>query len=359
MSLEGYPQAKDLSALSTGKNAPVHYTPSAATQPSAAESRRMETQSSVASARSLAALEPEPSLMFKLGGAVSGIANTTGKILGGTAGLALNAVTGGGAGQIASGISDIASGNIKSGMSSISQGLAGVAGVPSDPASVGRAANLPANAEVLSKEINQTSINASNADDWRVKISAPFSLLEGKNIPFLARLKYTNGVVFPYLPSITYSSKANYNTQSVVHNNYPFHSYQNSVVDDITITGQFSCETPSDAEYWLAVTHFFRGATKMFFGASNNAGNPPIICKLNGYGTHVFNDIPVIIKSFDITLPPDVDYIMWEKGSEKTWVPILSEVIVTVAPVYSREKIRDFNLQDFASGNVTNTKGFA
>jgi len=221
----------------------------------------------------------------------------------------------------------------------------------------------------------------TNGSDWRVKISAPFELLGGS---FAGRLEETGGVVFPYLPTVSISTTANYNTTQFTHNNYPFNAYKNSVVDDITITGEFSCETLKDAQYWLSVTQFLRGATKMFFGASSNVGNPPIICKLNGYGAHVFNDISCIIKNFAVTLPNEVDYILyggstgsgtisqsaWDSHSsrnimassypgEKTWVPILSEIAVTVSPIYSREKIRKFNLQDYASGNVGATKGFA
>jgi hypothetical protein len=129
--------------------------------------------------------------------------------------------------------------------------------------------------------------------------------------------------------------------------------YKNSQVDDITISGDFSCETERDAEYWIQATTFFKAATKMFFGNSNNAGNPPIICKLSGYGPGVFNQVPVIIKSFTMELPEDVNYIQCSISQfGPTWVPVMSSISVTVSPIYNRSRIRQFSLQDYSNGQA-------
>lgn len=375
---------KGLNAISTASlNSPPANPALAARQLSAAESRMMSNTVSTQTA-SLAAAEaaiPPPSMISQVGntiaglgssaaGVVGGIASSAASLIPGAAGAALNAVTGGGIGDAISGLSSLANGDIAGGMSSLSNALSSAAGLPT---------GVPAGAEVVSEELPFTQINPSNGSDWRVKISAPFDLVGGT---LAGRLEATNGLIFPYQPTVSISTTAAYNTMGFTHNNYPFNSYKNSQVDDITIAGEFSCETPEDAEYWLAATLFLRAATKMFFGASSNVGNPPIICKLNGYGLHVFNDISCVIKNFNITLPQDVDYILytaetgrvasaWDSHAtrdsspatsthgEKTWVPILSEISVTVSPIYSREKIRKFNLQDYTSGNVRSTKGFA
>lgn len=260
--------------------------------------------------------------------------------------------------RVTAGFSSVGTGDIAGGAASISSAQAGVA---SDIASKIRSKFLPAGGEIFTNNQEPTAVNVNSDGDWRVRISAPMGLLKGQSSKLLDRLSDnfgTNGVVFPYLPTITVSSSASYNTQNFTHNNYPFHAYQNSQIDDITITGEFSCESTSDAEYWVAANLFFKAATKMFFGKSSEAGNPPIICKLNGYGAHIFNDVPVVIKNYSVTLPQDVDYVLYEDAGTKTWVPILSEMSVTVAPIYSREKIRQFSLQDFASGNITGSKGF-
>jgi hypothetical protein len=92
----------------------------------------------------------------------------------------------------------------------------------------------------------------------------------------------------------------------------------------------------------------------MFYGTGSGSlqGNPPIICRLNGYGSFIFNNVPVVIKSYSVELPEDVNYINTTINSSNQWVPALSTISVTVAPVYSREKLRSFSLQDFANGGA-------
>jgi hypothetical protein len=122
------------------------------------------------------------------------------------------------------------------------------------------------------------------------------------------------------------------------------------MVDDITITGEFSCETETDAAYWIAATTFFKTATKMFFGQGEFAGNPPLICNLTGYGASIFDKLPVIVKSFSVDLKDDVNYIQVNVGGRPTWVPAMSTISVTVSPMYNRQQLRKFSLQNFAKG---------
>jgi hypothetical protein len=152
-------------------------------------------------------------------------------------------------------------------------------------------------------------------DDWRVRIS----LAENSNIfykdPNLlynaiqAPLKETNGVVFPYTPSITIGHSANYNSQALTHSNYPAQFYTNSEVNDITISGEFTVQSPEEGQYLMAAVYFFRSATKMFFGSGDNVGNPPPIVFLDGYGSHYFPHVPCVVTNFSHTLSSDVDYI--------------------------------------------------
>ena len=75
-------------------------------------------------------------------------------------------------------------------------------------------------------------------------------------------------------------------------------------------------------------------------------GNPPIILKFNAYGDYVFKDVPVIIRNYSIDLPSGVEYI----NTGSSHVPIKSTFNVTLQPIYSREKIKTFDLQSFISG---------
>ena len=158
------------------------------------------------------------------------------------------------------------------------------------------------------------SQNISNYDetDWRVGISVPADLKVG-NVLAPLFIGATSGnvgrMIFPFNPTILLGHSANYSQVAPTHTNYPFNAYQNSQVDNITITGEFYVENEEDARYWVAVLHFLRTITKMYYGDSNPQGNPPPVCRLNGYGKHVLNGIPIVVQNFTTDLPADVDYI--------------------------------------------------
>ena len=201
---------------------------------------------------------------------------------------------------------------------------------------------------------------ASNAvwsgynSDWRVKLGYK----KGSYTDIMAPLSITGGVVFPYTPTVIVNHTANYDAMHPVHSNYPFYAYQNSQVDQMTITGDFVQQTEADAEYWVAVMHFLRSSTKMAYGETSNQGYPPPLLKLNGYGQFVFNNIPVLLQTFMIDLPSDVDYIETTfGGGGKTFVPVKCQIALTLVPQYSRRKVEQFSLDKFISGSYLKTGG--
>jgi hypothetical protein len=272
-----------------------------------------------------------------IAGAVGGIAGSISNIAAG-AGDALNKITGG----IAS------SGGLGSGLLSAARNISAAAGQINNLLSLFRGKNIPSGADLFQQTGAQVRLTPIQQSDWRVRINCDFDVLFGANT--FSRLKATGGVVWPYLPNITISTKANYTQVDPTHNNFPFQSYKNSQVEDIQISGEFSCETEADAAYWIAATTFFRTATKMFYGQGQYAGNPPVICQLTGYGANIFNSVPVVIKSFSVDLKDDVNYVQCNAYGSATWVPIMSTISVTVAPIYNRERLRKFSLQNFARG---------
>jgi hypothetical protein len=240
------------------------------------------------------------------------------------------------------------SGGLGTGLAGLASQISSAAGMLNNILSLGRAKNLPSGAELFQQRGAFVEVTPGAAEDWRVKINCNFGLFGGA----FGRLSATNGVVWPYLPNISVSSKANYAQIDPVHNNQPYQAYKNSQIEDITITGEFSCETEMDAEYWIQATTFFKTATKMWFGSGDNVGNPPVICNLSGYGARVFNNVPIIIKNVTINLPSEVNYIKCTTNGSPTWVPVVSEISVTVAPIYNRTRLRKFNLKDYAAGTA-------
>ena len=239
-----------------------------------------------------------------------------------------------------------------------------------------------------------------NNSDWRVRLSLAKNsnyLYNAEKPGILDPLKPTNGVIFPYTPQITTNYKANYNSYDLTHSNYRGYYYQNSFTDTITITGTFTAQTLAEANYLLAVIHFFRSVTKMFYGQSQNVGSPPPVCYLNGLGEFQFNKHPVLVTNFAYTLPRDVDYIRalsannlqlnqnplraksntvnpqlasvqrlanafikpintpppptQPNTNNPTYVPTKIEITVNLLPIQSRAQVsQQFNLQTFANG---------
>lgn len=299
----------------------------------------------------------------------SGLDKTVGR-LGGDVGSGLNGITSGvqqaqsalgavrGLGDLSAdivgSINKLTGGSLGGGLQKAAAGISGAAGAVYNLASLFRGANIPKGAELFTKEAPAIQLSPAPEDDWRVKIWANWELF-GFNSLF-EKLEETGGVVWPYNPSITVSTKADYNSITPTHSNYATHSYKGSMVDDITISGEFSCETEADAAYWIAATTFFKTATKMFYGESEFAGSPPIVCHLYGYGASIFDRVPIIIKSFSVDLKDDINYIFCNSYGTNTWVPILSTVTVTVSPIYNRAGQRKFSLQDYARGEMISSE---
>lgn len=213
-----------------------------------------------------------------------------------------------------------------------------------------RAVNILPGANPTEGSFTNGSWDTGSESDWRVRLSLP-PLTYFKDSTILKPLVETgNSMVFPYTPNVFITHSARYNPLQPTHSNYPFYIYEGSAVDQFTIMGEFTVENSKDAEYWVAAVHYLKSITKMAYGDSSNQGAPPPVVKLNGYGDYVFNNVPVVVQSFNVTLPPDVDYIQAKIGFNGSWVPTRSEISVALVPQYSRDKVNRFSLENFVSG---------
>lgn len=284
-----------------------------------------------------------------------------------------------------------------------------------------RSLNLPIGGNASNPLGNAgASWGGTEADkDWRVKLSLP-NIGVFANSWVLQPLINAGGMIFPYTPGINIQHNANYEEQSIVHQNYQFISYQNSKVEKISINAPFFVEDAVQAQYWLAAVHYFRSVTKMFTGsdAGSEQGSPPPIVYLSGYGDFVFKNIPVVVTSFQVDLSSDTQYIStslrkdvgrpagapasapiaqsggWlslagaalqagglqnagafisgldnknKSGSPgqqqqsqamygDSHVPVKSTFQVGLQPIYSRQAIREFSLQAFVQGAYVDNK---
>lgn len=242
-----------------------------------------------------------------------------------------------------------------------------------------RSRNLPGATKGKVKTPTLARFSTSTTDsDWRVKISVPQRFLAEDSRLMSPLLKTEGHMIFPYTPTIMMSHSANYNSLNPVHTNYPFQIYENSQIDDITITGEFIVENAAEGQYWVACIHFLRSITKMFYGTS---GAPPMTVRLSGYGDYVFNNVPCVISNFTVDMPADVDYIacplsvnigenlpgasgtgdgptavenISQYAAGTTWAPTQSQISITLKPAYSRRRVSEFNLTDFVNGKYVN-----
>ena len=212
----------------------------------------------------------------------------------------------------------------------------------------------------------------------------------------LGPLVATNGVIFPYTPAISVAYAAQYDPTTLTHTNYKFYSYNSSSVDQITLSCDFTAQDVFEANYLLAVIHFFRSVTKMFYGQDENPknGTPPPLCYLYGLGAFQFDSHPLAVTNFTYALPTDVDYIRAGEISapksatsansgkpgetrmamagiqpgatvappqfsgayrvlEPTYVPTKIQISITAVPIMTRNMVsNDFSLKQYATGQL-------
>lgn len=227
---------------------------------------------------------------------------------------------------------------------------------------------LPKDGMPGAKTLTQaTTATKPGEKDWRVKLSLP-SDFKGDIIKPLID---TGGMCFPYTPSIIVSHQANYSPTNPVHTNYTINSYNFSTVDQIQINADFFVQNALEARYWVAAVHYFRSVTKMKYGeSSSNAGSPPPVVLLNGYGDFVFKNVPVIVTQFQFDMPNDVDYIScsleeppaYDEATQVSygtvgWAPTQSLLTVTVQPQFARSTISQFNMDNFIKGEYIKKSG--
>lgn len=260
---------------------------------------------------------------------------------------------------------------------------AGVVMGPSADPSAARlaAAGLATGAENVLKDIagrvfnvdfrNNSGAPINTTNDWRIRISMQPKtanlFYNGSERSFLTGpLAITNGVVFPYTPQIQVTHQAKYEQAALTHSNYASYFYQGSEIQNIQINGDFTVQNVEEGQYLLAVIHFFRACTKMFFGKDPLAGTPPPMVFLDGYGPHYFPHVPCVVTQFSHTMPSDVDYVeCWPYAENNsvynfagsspyiasTRLPTMSSVNVTLQPVYSRRNIAEnFELTRYGGG---------
>lgn len=186
--------------------------------------------------------------------------------------------------------------------------------------------NGPATPQFSSQQAGQgTSFsNDSDAMGRRVRLRpkpAGAMQIYGSN-GLLQPLRNTNGMIWPYQPTITYNQTVEYSSMDIVHANQEMYAYTRTNSLKFNVSGPFTVQNQQEGIYALAAIHFLRTTTKMYFGQNDpNAGTPPPVLLFDAYGQYMFNQLPVIINSFTIELPNDVDYVPVDLTNIQSYSP--------------------------------------
>ena len=158
--------------------------------------------------------------------------------------------------------------------------------------------------------LGQTGLVQSNADRRASLRPRPAATNRVFGSGLLNPLRETGGMIWPYTPSISYSHPIDYQPIQTVHTNQDFLVYARTPAVKLTVDGVFTVQNQKEGQYAMAAIHFLRTMAKMHFGETDPlAGTPPPVLLFNAYGAFVFKDVPVIVTTFSISFPDDVDYV--------------------------------------------------
>jgi hypothetical protein len=217
--------------------------------------------------------------------------------------------------------------------------------------------------------VNPTSPINTGADQWdRVKLryrsGHPMAMYPNMLRPLAA----TTGLVWLYKPSVQVALNVDYEALSLTHSIQEIHAFTANRAAQISVAGQFVSQNVDEAMYSLAAIHFMRSVSKMSFGTENIStlsglpgstvsntpiGSPPPVLLLSGYGSLMFNDVPVIVTNFSLDLPADVDYIEVPTGpGAGTKIPVSFNLQAQLVVQQSPQDMRAFNVDTYTRNGI-------
>lgn len=202
---------------------------------------------------------------------------------------------------------------------------------------------------------NSQQLISRQFKDLRVTLKPlnPGDIFKGGDL--LKPLQDIGGILFPYTPSISYNQTVSYQDLQLVHSNTDYPAYTRTPSVTISITGKFTVQSQQEGLYALGCLHFLRVASKSYFGEADakdgKAGLPPPILVLAGYGSYMFNQLRVVVKSHSYTLDDSADGVVIKSSGGVARLPAMFSLTCELMVVQTPQRMRkQFSFDKFASG---------
>ncbi len=173
-------------------------------------------------------------------------------------------------------------------------------------------------------------------------------------------------MMFPYTPSVQVAGDTDWTPHTLTHTNYDIYSYQRTPSATISVSGKFTVQNQREGEYALACIHFLRTMGKMYYGeqdssdydpqqndqTQSNAGLPPPVLRLRGYGLYMFTDVKVVLKNYSFNFEETMDLVTIQSPSGgDIMLPPMFTISVSLLLQQNTTNLRkNFKLDDFRTG---------
>jgi hypothetical protein len=235
-------------------------------------------------------------------------------------------------------------------------------------------------------------VSEVTSPDHRIRLSAypnQETQIYGDNnrtANILSPLHETNGLMFPYTPTIQVSQDTSWASSDLQQSNYDILSYQKSSSANISLSAKFTLQNQREGEYMMAAIHFLRTVSKTYFGEKSSdvfsktdelnattsaasikrktgsSGLPPPVLIFSGYGDLMFNNVRCVVKSHSWSFDENVDMIKVKLPIGSTvWLPPVLQISIGLGIQMNADDLRNvFNLDEFRTGQLLrgNSKGW-
>lgn len=126
-------------------------------------------------------------------------------------------------------------------------------------------------------------------------------------------------------------------------------TYQGSPSRNFNISAKFISRTKKEADRTFRYVNLLRSWRMPYIGGSAGGrlfAAEPEVLHLFGYG-NTFRGIPVVLRSLNLDLTDEVDYI---KSSNNSDIPIIWPVTISLQEIHTIKDFNTFKIDDFSKG---------